>query len=215
MKGVLVLFLALVLAAKPVRAEDFHTDGQIAQAQAEAREQKLPIAWVSAMRENVDGSSPQLTGTALLALALKELPGHAVVILSTDEGKAPELIHRYLFMRDDPDVPAPHTHFAPKIVLTDPSMTVYFDRISYTDMKEDGEGAFLAVFNRIAATPAFQDALNAPAAVPTASAAVPAPSASAVAPGFDFSNLLVIPILGLVLFVGYSWYAQRKSPPED
>jgi len=134
--------LALLVAsvAGPVaRAFPAYYDiSDTAQAQTEARQRNLPLAYLGSYPECLTDGSPKPGSEAdLTQMALATLQGNAVVIFFDGHNMAPvpAIIHAQYHIHDDGELPGGISWYHPKVVFANPEITKILGRVSYTQMK--------------------------------------------------------------------------------
>jgi hypothetical protein len=176
-------FFALVLTT--VAAQGFPLYYSIAdhgQAQAEARQRNLPLAWLGGQPEDFDIADPVAGSNAQLQqMALKALQDHAVIIFFDGKNMTPvpSLIHSQFHIHDDGELKGGASWITPKVVFTNPEATQILGRTSYTEMRNDQDAALNSALQIIRNNPALMAppaaTVNPPAAsgstAPTGSAA--------------------------------------------
>lgn len=164
-----LFILALVFAIGPV-AQAFPASRDISehdQAQAEARQRHLPLAWLGGFPEDLNVVNPRPGSQAdLEQMALATLQDNAVVIFFDGRNMAPvpALVHAQFHIQDDGPLPNGAAWKTPKVVFTNPEVTQILGRVAATEMSEDREVALNSALQIIRNNPA---ALAAPAPLAT------------------------------------------------
>ncbi len=164
-----LFILALVIATGPVAQAfpAYHDISEHDQAQAEARQRHLPLAWLGGFPEDLNVGSPRAGSQAdLEQMALATLQDNAVVIFFDGRNMAPvpALVHAQFHIQDDGPLPNGAAWKTPKVVFTNPEVTQILGRVAATEMSEDREVALNSALQIIRNNPA---ALAAPAPVAT------------------------------------------------
>ena len=171
--------LATTLAGSIARAlPDYYDIADTATAQAEARQLKLPLAYLGSFPECLTASAPDPGSQAdLTQMALATLQGNAVVIFFDGHNMAPvpAIIHAQYHIQDDGPLPGGAAWIPPKVVFCNPNITKILGRVSQTQMLASR------------AAPLFT-ALQAIRDDPTALAPPPPPFAVTEAPTTDQST---------------------------
>ena len=218
--------LALLLAtlAGPVaRAFPAYYDiSDTAQAQAEARQRNLPLAYLGSYPECLTDSSPTPGSEAdLTQMALATLQGNAVVIFFDGHNMAPvpAIIHAQYHIHDDGELPGGIAWYHPKVVFANPEITKILGRVSYTQMKADRDIPLNSALQVIRNDPTAL-APPPPASTPTATGpsapgndGPPSTLASAlsVMSWLDNNSLYLVAGLILVLAVLFFWLARSRQ----
>jgi hypothetical protein len=107
------------------------------QAQAEARQRKLPLAWLGGFPEDLNVNGPRPGSQAdLEQMALATLQDNAVVIFFDGKNMAPvpDLVHAQFHIQDDGPLPNGANWVTPKVVFTNPEVTQILGRVSAKEM---------------------------------------------------------------------------------
>jgi hypothetical protein len=197
MKIVVLTALWLGLAMVAVHAfPQYYDISDTAQAQAEARQRHLPIAYLGSFPASLtDGSPDPGSIDDLTQMALAALQDHAVVIFFDGRNMAPvpPLIHAQYHLQDDGPLKNGANWISPKVVFCDPEITKILGRVSYTQMKADRD---------VPLNSALQVIHNDPQAlVPAAAPAPPLQRTEAIQGGSGMEFYVVIGGLFLVVLV--------------
>ncbi len=127
------------------------------QAQAEANQRHLPLAWLGNLPANANSGDPKALATQA---ALTTLQNQAVIILLDSENMAsvpPVVQTEFEKVDDGPQLKGPNW-ISPKVVFTDPGVTKAIGRVSYTQMS--GEGTEAAINSALQIIRNMKDALE-------------------------------------------------------
>jgi hypothetical protein len=217
----LITLLALVLTA--VVAHGFPLYYSIAdhdQAQAEARQRNLPLAWMGGQPANFDTANPEMgTAAQLQQMALKALQDHAVVIFfdGVDMTPVPSLIHAQFHIHDDGELKGGASWMTPKIVFTNPEATQILGRSSYTEMRNDQDAALNSALQIIRNNPALMAPSSAATEAPVAGGN-PSPAGAQTPAGFlelvnHYGIYLAILFVGAILIL-FVFVFQKRGDSE-
>jgi nucleoredoxin len=145
-------------------AHPYYTFPDRAEAQEVARQLHWPLAWMEGWASDLSFPDPPPESEQdLTQRALESLKTRSVVIFLNGNdflGVMSPVIRNQLFTMDDGPLPDGHHFYAPKIVLTDPDITVALGRISKTQMAASG---MVAIDQAFAALPTGSSPVAAPA----------------------------------------------------
>jgi len=196
--------MSTVLEAYPL----YYEITQQAQAQAEAQQRHLPVAWLGSLPANSDLGESKAQAAQL---ALTTLQNHAVVIFFEREKieSVPSLVQTEFKKPDDGPDPLGQNWASPKVVFTDPGVTKAIGRVSYTQMSHEGTVAALnTVLQIIRNTPdMLEPAPSPPPVVAHTEINRPVPPAK---PRNHTINYIVI-IIGIPL----AWYIYSRGRDRD
>jgi len=208
--GVLVIAVFLLINGLGSVAEayqQYYDIAQLEQAQTEAGQRHLPMAWLGSLPANSNTGDSKALATQT---ALTILQNQAVVILLDSEKMAtvPKVVRTEFEKVDDgPQLKGP-SWVSPKVVFTDPEVTKAIGRVSYTQMS--GEGTDIAINSALQIIRNTKDALE-PAQPAVVATNETAPSRDYTPPPRDHSiNYLVI-IIGVPL----AWYIYSRGRERD
>jgi len=132
------VLLATTQAGSVARAlPDYYDISDTATAQAEARQLKLPLAYLGSFPECLTDAAPNPGGQSdLTQMALATLQGNAVVIFFDGRNMAPvpAIIHAQYHIQDDGPLPGGAAWNSPKVVFSNPDITKILGRVSHTQM---------------------------------------------------------------------------------
>jgi len=126
------------------------------QAQAEARQRSLPLAWLGGFPEDLNIGSPRPDSQAdLEQMALATLRDNAVIIFFDGRNMAPvpPIVHAQFHIQDDGPLPNGASWVTPKVVFTNPEVTQILGRVSATDMHAERDAALISALQIIRNNP--------------------------------------------------------------
>jgi hypothetical protein len=152
-KGCLSALIAvIVMGTAAYGYPPYHDISDHAQAEAEAQERKLPLAWLGGFPELFNQASPDPGSQAdLQQMALATLQGSAVVVFFDGKNMAPvpEIVHAQFHLQDDGILANGAAWVVPKVVFTDPGVTKILGRVSQTQMQAGREAVIYPVLQSI------------------------------------------------------------------
>jgi hypothetical protein len=161
MKRWIILLGLALLFAEPVRLEvqtfpAYYNIYDTAKAQAEARQRKLPLAYLGCFPENLTEVSPEPNSEGDLSqMALATLQGQAVVIFFDGHNMAPVpgMIHGQYHINDDGPLDGGAAWNVPKVVFCNADISKILGRVSCTQMTASREVALNTVLQSIRNNP--------------------------------------------------------------
>lgn len=157
MKLRLYLFLVVIMTGSSADGFPAYYDiANHAQAQVEARQRNLPLAWVGGFPEILNESNPERGSQAdLEQMAMATLQNSAVIIFFDGRNMAPVpmMVHAQFHIQDDGPLPNGASWVTPKIVFTNPEMTKILGRVSAAQMGAERDAAIYPVLQAIRDNP--------------------------------------------------------------
>ncbi len=114
------------------------------QAQAEARQRNLPLAWLGGFPEDLNMAYVRPGGQAdLEQMAMATLQNNCVIIFFDGRNMAPvpPIVHAQFHIQDDGPLPDGANWVTPKVVFTNPEVTQILGRVSAKEMGQDRDAA--------------------------------------------------------------------------
>ena len=219
------IMLALVawlgVGSELSHADPYYMMANQAQAQAEAREKHLPLAWLSTDISDLSDGSPRPGGRADLAqMAIATLQGRAVIIIvngNADMPQTPAIVHHQFSALDDTGLPPGVNYFQPKIVFSDPNATKTLGRVWATEMHTDRtipiESAFQVIKNDPDAQASLQEAAPVDSGQPAAAGSSDATASGNLFDLYTFFNQygIYLAVVAIGLIVTVVWYAISRA----
>jgi len=148
-----VLFLGTLAQGFPAYYDISEHD----QAQAEARQRNLPLAWVGGIPEDLNIGSPvQGSNADLEQMTLATLRDNTVIIFFDGRNMAPvpDMVHAQFHIQDDGPLPNGGNWLIPKVVFTNPEVTQILGRVAATQMRAERDAALNSALQIIRNNPA-------------------------------------------------------------
>jgi hypothetical protein len=189
------LFITGLTATWAVAFPEYYSPNTLSQAQAEARQRNLPLAWVGSNPAFLTVGAPDPGSAAdLTQMAMDTLRGNAVIVFFDGRSMTlvPDLVHAQYHIHDDGKEAGTADWVSPKVVFSNPDVTKILGRVSYTQMKTDRDIPLNSMLQIIRNDP------NALASAPAPAAPGPVP---AEAPG-------VVPVI-------VKAYGPSANQPDD
>jgi hypothetical protein len=205
------LFIAGLTATLAVAFPEYYSPNTLTQAQAEARQRNLPLAWVGSNPAFLTVGAPDpRSPTDLTQMAMDTLHNNAVIVFFDGRSMAqvPDFVHSQYHIHDDGNAPGGAEWIMPKVVFTNPDVNKILGRVSFTQMKSDRDIPLNSALQIIRNDPtALASAPAAPAAAPGSTPSAPGVEQATVkaygpsaTQADDSSNLAVV---GLKLINAY------------
>jgi hypothetical protein len=173
--------------AKREEAHPFYKFADRAEAQNLARQMHWPVAWMDTRLPELSTANPVPDSEDDMSQrAINHLKSHTIIIVAdgnNDLGSLPPIVLAQFFVLDDGPMPGGHHFYGPKIVFSDPDVTKTFGRISHTQIKTNGDAAFVEGLAAIPTDWAGSPSVTPPPFTPPAktASAPPAPTSPATA----------------------------------
>jgi hypothetical protein len=148
----LLVAILLLFGTSAYSYPDYYNISDHAQAQVEARERNLPLAWVGGFPDLLNTPNPEDGSQAdLEQLAMKTLRDNAVIIFFDGHNMAPVpgIVHAQFHIHDDGDLPDGASWNVPKIVFTNPEVTKALGRVSATQLHSGRDGSIFIALQAI------------------------------------------------------------------
>jgi hypothetical protein len=178
------------------------------QAQAEAEQRHLPVAWVGSLPEYSNTGDPKALATQQ---ALTSLQNQAVIILfdSQNTAKVPRIVQAEFEKVDDGPQPQGPNWISPKVVFTDPGITKAISRVSYTQMSGEGTAAAInSALQVIRNTPDVLEPAKPPPPV-AANAKINRPAPYTPPPDHTINYIIII------LGIPFAWFIYSRARERD
>jgi len=219
--GLFILFVMFFIEPIAQAFPAYHDIAEHDQAQTEARQRNLPLAWLGGFPEDLNVGSPRSGSQAdLEQMALATLQGNAVVIFFDGRNMAPvpPIVHAQFHLQDDGSLPNGAAWTTPKVVFTNPEVTQILGRVSATEMGQERDVALNSALQIIQNNPTD---LSPPTPVPSSTPTITTQSdINKADPGFSgpseenmsafFNQYGVYVATGLVCIVGLFVWLRRE-----
>jgi hypothetical protein len=171
-----VFFITGLTATLAAAFPEYYSPNTLSQAQAEARQRNLPLAWVGSNPAFLTVGAPDSGSAAdLTQMAMDTLRGNAVIVFFDGRSMTlvPDIVHAQYHLHDDGKAAGNADWVSPKVVFSNPDVTKILGRVSYTQMKDERDIPLNSMLQIIRNDPSALTSAPIPAA-----ASGPAPAAA-------------------------------------